>query len=80
MDAVVKPWPKGSNPGEKSLTDHVHSAPPGAAQRPSREEAEAAVRTLIAYIGDDPATAPLLIDCTSISRPCVSVMPRTVMS
>ena len=60
MDAVVKPWPKGSNPGEKSLTDHVHSAPPGAAQRPSREEAEAAVRTLIAYIGDDPAREGVL--------------------
>jgi GTP cyclohydrolase IA len=51
MDAVVKPWPKGSNP---PLTDHVHNAPKPVDPRPSRDEAEAAVRTLIAYIGDDP--------------------------
>ena len=48
MDAIVKPWPKGP------LTDHVHKAPQPVTPRPSREEAEAAVRTLIAYIGDDP--------------------------
>ncbi len=53
MDAVVKPdnvkpWPKGP------LTDHVHKAPHPVTPRPSRDEAEAAVRTLIAYIGDDP--------------------------
>ncbi|MEW6452698.1 MAG: GTP cyclohydrolase I FolE [Pseudomonadota bacterium] len=54
MDAIVKPWPKGSTPGTESLSDHVRSAPQGVAHRPSREEAEAAVRTLIAYIGDDP--------------------------
>ena len=48
MDAVVKPWPKGP------VTDHVHKAPLPVSPRPSREEAEAAVRTLIAYIGDDP--------------------------
>ncbi|MBM3530272.1 MAG: GTP cyclohydrolase I FolE [Alphaproteobacteria bacterium] len=47
MDAIVKPWPKGTNPAQPE------SAQPSAA-RPSRDEAEAAVRTLIAYIGDDP--------------------------
>jgi GTP cyclohydrolase I len=51
MDAIVKPWPKGANPPQ---TEHVRSAPQPASPRPSREEAESAVRTLIAYIGDDP--------------------------
>jgi GTP cyclohydrolase I len=54
MDAVIKPWPKGAG------TDHVRAAPPAAENRPSREEAEAAVRTLIAYIGDNPAREGLL--------------------
>src|SRR5262245_66167183 len=48
MDAVVKPWPKAS------LTDHVRQAPEAPLPRPSREEAEAAVRTLIAFAGDHP--------------------------
>ncbi len=50
MDAkntIVKPWPK------QGLSDHVRATPTPAAPRPSREEAEAAVRTLIAYTGDD---------------------------
>ena len=50
MDAknsIVKPWPK------QGLSDHVRAAPQPAGPRPSREEAEAAVRTLIAYAGDD---------------------------
>jgi GTP cyclohydrolase I len=53
MDAIVKPWPKGpgSNPAS---TEHVYAAPKPVAERPSREQAEAAVRTLIAYIGDNP--------------------------
>ena len=54
MDAVVKPWPK--NP----QTDHVHKAPQPVSPRPSRDDAEAAVRTLIAYIGDDPAREGVL--------------------
>jgi GTP cyclohydrolase I len=45
MDAVVKAWPKTSFP-------ELRQSPP--APRPSREEAEAAVRTLIAYAGDYP--------------------------
>ena len=49
MDAIVKPWPK------QVLSDHVRAAPQPVENRPSREEAEAAVRTLIAYAGDDPA-------------------------
>jgi GTP cyclohydrolase I len=44
----VKPWPK------QGLSEHVRSAPMPVVPRPSREEAEAAVRTLIAYTGDDP--------------------------
>jgi GTP cyclohydrolase I len=51
MDAIVKPWPKGSNP---PLSDHVRNAPQPVSPQPTREEAEAAVRTLIAYIGDNP--------------------------
>jgi GTP cyclohydrolase I len=54
MDAIVKPWPKGP------LADHVHKAPQPVSPRPTREEAEAAVRTLIAYIGDDPAREGVL--------------------
>jgi GTP cyclohydrolase I len=48
MDAVVKPWPKAA------LLDHVRQAPAAPSPRPSREEAEAAVRTLIAFAGDHP--------------------------
>jgi GTP cyclohydrolase IA len=51
MDAknvIVKPWPK---PG---LSEPVRIASRPAGPRPSREDAEAAVRTLIAYVGDDP--------------------------
>jgi GTP cyclohydrolase I len=54
MDAIVKPWPKST------LSEDVREAPRGAVPRPSREEAEAAVRTLIAYAGDDPAREGLL--------------------
>ncbi len=54
MDAVVKSWPKAP------LSDHVRDAPEPAAPRPSREEAEAAVRTLIAYTGDDPSREGVL--------------------
>jgi len=50
----VKPWPK---PG---LSDHVRAAPEPATPRPSREAAEEAVRTLLAYAGDDPAREGLL--------------------
>ncbi len=49
MDAkniLTKPWQQG-------LADHVRTAPAASAPRPSRDEAEAAVRTLIAYAGDD---------------------------
>ena len=44
----VAPWPK------QGLSEHVRAAPALPGPRPSREEAEAAVRTLIAYTGDDP--------------------------
>ena len=49
MDAkntVIKPWQQG-------LADHVRTAPAANLPRPSRQEAEDAVRTLIAYAGDD---------------------------
>jgi GTP cyclohydrolase I len=52
--ANVAAWPK------QGLSQHVREAPAKVAPRPSREEAEAAVRTLIAYTGDDPAREGLL--------------------
>ena len=55
MDAVVKNFPKATMPAEKpALSDHVRAAPAPALPRPSRDEAEAAVRTLLSYIGDNP--------------------------
>src|SRR5580692_1449242 len=65
MDAVVKPgikpdvklWPKGEA-GQPS--DHIHNAPAPVEKKTSREEAEAAVRALIAYIGEDPAREGLV--------------------
>jgi GTP cyclohydrolase IA len=54
MDAVVKPWPKPPL-GEKSApSDHARPAADPVVPRPSREDALAAVRTLIAYAGDNP--------------------------
>jgi GTP cyclohydrolase IA len=44
----VAPWPK------QGLSEHVRTAPQPAEPRPTREQAEAAVRTLIAYTGDNP--------------------------
>ena len=52
MDAVVKAWPKG--PVTEHVHEHVHKAPQPVSPRPTREQAEEAVRTLIAYIGEDP--------------------------
>jgi GTP cyclohydrolase I len=57
MDAkspIIKPFPK------QGLSEHVRSAPTPHEPRPSREQAEAAVRTLIAYAGDDPNREGLL--------------------
>src|ERR1044071_2364826 len=55
MDAVVKNFPKTSMPAEKPvLSEHVRAAPAPTVPRPSRGEAEAAVRTLLAYVGDNP--------------------------
>src|SRR5437764_8365446 len=54
MDAVLKPFPT------PQLSDHVRAAPQPVSPKPSREEAEAAVRTLIAFAGDDPAREGLI--------------------
>ena len=56
MDAIVKPWPKAA----QELSEHVRAAPKPVEPRPTREDAEAAVRTLIAYAGDDPAREGVL--------------------
>ena len=54
MDAIVKSFPK------PPLSDHVRAAPTPTVPQPSRAEAEAAVRTLLAYVGDDPNREGLL--------------------
>src|SRR5258708_23358818 len=54
MDAVIKPWPKSSPAEDATLSDHVRAAPAPLVPKPSREQALAAVRTLIAYAGDNP--------------------------
>ena len=57
MDAkntIVRPWPK------QGLSEHVRAAPTAVEPRPTRDEAEAAVRTLIAYAGDNPDREGLL--------------------
>jgi len=54
MDAVVKPWPKSSSAEEPTLSDHVRAAPEPVVPKPTREQAQAAVRSLIAYAGDNP--------------------------
>jgi GTP cyclohydrolase IA len=57
MDAIVKPL----HPGSKTQpSEHVTKVPEPVSPRPSRAEAEAAVRTLIAYIGDNPNREGLL--------------------
>jgi GTP cyclohydrolase IA len=60
MDAVVKPWPKSSPTDMPTLSEHVRAAPEPMVPKPSREEALAAVRTLIAYAGDNPNREGLL--------------------
>src|SRR5260370_16861720 len=54
MDAVVKPWPKASPADQPTLSEHVRAAPATVVPKPTREQALAAVRTLIAYVGDNP--------------------------
>jgi GTP cyclohydrolase I len=52
MDAIIKNFPP--RPEDISAADmSVHTKKP-VSDRPSREEAEAAVRTLLRWIGDDP--------------------------
>lgn len=53
-NSIVKPF------AQQALSDHVRAAPTPSAPRPSREEAEAAVRTLIAFTGDDAAREGVL--------------------
>jgi GTP cyclohydrolase I len=53
MDAIIKK-------PETPLPADIRAEPEPAKARPSREDAEEAVRTLIAYAGDDPAREGLL--------------------
>jgi GTP cyclohydrolase IA len=54
MDAIVKPWPK------QPMSEHVRAAPQPVTPRPTPAEAEQAVRTLIAFAGDNPDREGLL--------------------
>jgi GTP cyclohydrolase I len=54
MDAAIKKPPSAALPAD------IRAAPTPTAPRPSRQEAEAAVRTLIAYAGDNPVREGLL--------------------
>jgi GTP cyclohydrolase IA len=60
MDAAVKPRfaQTSTNPALDQTTSHAGTGPIDS--RPSREQAELAVRTLIAYLGDDPTREGLL--------------------
>jgi GTP cyclohydrolase I len=61
MDAIVKPWPKSPSAEKpQPLSEHVRAAPTPPGPKPSREAAEAAVRTLIAFTGDDPGREGVL--------------------
>lgn len=57
MDAIIKPAAGAAIPQH---VDHVYKAPAGVANRPSRQQAEAAVKTLLAYIGENPEREGLL--------------------
>ncbi len=50
----VVTWPK------QGLSEHVRAAPAPAGPRPTREQTEEAVRTLLAFTGDDPQREGLL--------------------
>lgn len=53
MDAIVKNFPPRPEQGVKPAQNTAHLDRP-VTDRPSREEAEAAVRTLLRWAGDDP--------------------------
>jgi GTP cyclohydrolase I len=55
---VVAAWPK--QPVKQELSEHVRAAPQRVSPAPTREQAEEAVRTLLAYAGDNPAREGLL--------------------
>jgi len=55
MDAIVK-----SIAGRYAVREEAGAEPAAPVARPTREEAEAAVRTLIAWAGDDPAREGLV--------------------
>ena len=60
MDAIVKPWPKHSAAPSQAQSDHVRAAAAPLENRPTREQAEEAVRVLIAFAGDNPAREGVL--------------------
>ncbi len=55
----------GEQPGAETARE---GQPNGAGARPSREEAEAAVRTLLRWAGDDPAREGLLDTPSRVAR------------
>jgi GTP cyclohydrolase I len=59
MDAVIKPL-RGNPPSEIPASEFQAPAIRADLPRPSREEAETAIKTLLAYIGEDPTREGLL--------------------
>jgi GTP cyclohydrolase IA len=59
MDAIIKPI-RSNQPSEIPASEFQASAIQADMPRPSREEAELAVKTLLAYIGENPAREGLL--------------------
>lgn len=60
MDAIVKPWPKHSAASSQAQSDHARAAAAPLENWPTREQAEEAVRVLIAFTGDNPAREGVL--------------------
>ena len=67
--ALAQPRPKAA------LSEHVRAAP-SRSSAPSREEAEAAVRTLIAYVGDNPDREGLLDTPKRVVGAYEELLPR----
>ncbi len=59
MDAIIKPI-RANQPSEIPASEFQASAIQADLPRPSREEAEQAVKTLLSYIGENPAREGLL--------------------
>ncbi len=62
MDAIIKPLRTGKSdkPNEIPASDFMAAPVKADAPRPSREEAEQAIKTILSYIGENPAREGLI--------------------